>query len=291
MRSLLRAAALLLLAFTTALSAAAPATALDDAPSHFASLDGVRIHYKTLGRGRTAIVFVHGFAGDMTVWRDQVSRFEKIARVVVIDLPGHGQSDKPVAAYTMKFMARAVKAVVDDAHIDRAVLVGHSAGAGVIRQFDRAFPWKTRALVSVDGALWMKNPAEVGEQAAAHMRGEHFTDNLAAMLEAMMPAASAEVRQTVTHAAAAVPQHVALSYVSGMFDPAAWKEDHIVVPLLIVNQSGPFWNDEYVRAMRALADDIDYQTIDGVDHFLMLEKPAEFNSRLEKWLTKKQLLR
>lgn len=288
MRSPSRAAALLLLAFAAALRAAPE---LDDAPSRFAVLDSVRIHYKVIGRGRTALVFVHGFGGDMTIWREQASHFEKVARVIVLDLPGHGDSGKPDTAYTIKFMARAVNAVLDDARVDRAVFIGHSAGVAIIRQMDRSFPWKTRALVAVDGFLRIRNPAAFQDTMVARLRGEHYADSVAAMLDGMMPLASPAVRDTVKHAAAAMPQHTAISFMSSLFDPSVWKDDHIVVPLLVLNQSGPMWTDEYVSGVRAMADDVDYQTIDGVDHFLMLEKPADFNARLEKWLTKKKLLR
>jgi len=291
MRSPSGAAALLSLAFTASLLGAAPASDLDNAPSRFASVDGVRVHYKLVGRGQHALVFVHGFAGDMTIWREQVGHFAPLARVIVLDLPGHGGSDKPQTPYTMKFMARAVKAVLDDVRVDRAILVGHSAGTAVIRQFDRTFPWKTRALVAVEGTLWMKNPAEARESTVANMKSPDYDAAVTSILDGMMTVASTNVRDTVHHAAAAMPQHVAISFMSGLFDPAIWKDDHIVVPLLVVNQSGPVWSDDYVRGVRAMADDVDYQTIDGVDHFLMLEKPSEFNTRLEKWLTKKKLLR
>ena len=288
MRPPVRAVAIVSLAFAAVV---ARGSLLDDTPSRFATLDGVRIHYKLAGRGRTAIVFVHGFAGDMSVWREQVPFFANSARVVVLDLPGHGQSDKPQTDYTMKFMARAIRAVLDDARVDRAVLVGHSAGTAVIRQFDRTFPWRTRALVAVDGALTLKAPAEAGQKAIAAMRADTYRDGIASMFDAMMPVASAELRDSVKRSATTMPQHVAVSFTSAMFDPSNWKDDRIVVPLLVINQGGPMWSADDVTAVRALAEDVDYQAIDGVDHFLMLEKPADFNKRLETWLTKKKLLR
>src|SRR5687767_3287453 len=70
---------------------AAPAPA----PARFVSLDGTRVRYESFGEGREAIVFVHGWAGDTSVWRYQVPEFAKRARVIALDLPGHGASDKP----------------------------------------------------------------------------------------------------------------------------------------------------------------------------------------------------
>ena len=52
------------------------ADALDRAPSRFAKLDAITIHYKSLGEGETALVFVHGWACDLTFWRFQVPAFE-----------------------------------------------------------------------------------------------------------------------------------------------------------------------------------------------------------------------
>src|SRR6185369_13489379 len=153
--------------------------ALESAPSHYATLDGVRIHYKLLGHGHHTLVFVHGLGGEMNVWREQVDHFAPHERVLVIDLPGYGKSDKPEKAkYTMRFFARAVRAAMDDAKIDRAILVGHSMGTPVIREFDRLFPTRTRGLVAVDGALLMNLPPEAAEKFIGTLRGADFTKNL-----------------------------------------------------------------------------------------------------------------
>ncbi len=84
------------------------------------------MHYKSVGdpAAKTAVVFVHGWSCDMTSWRAQVPAFEGKARVLLVDLPGHGKSDRPDVAYTMDFFAAAVDAVMRDAGVERALLVG-----------------------------------------------------------------------------------------------------------------------------------------------------------------------
>jgi pimeloyl-ACP methyl ester carboxylesterase len=135
-----------------------PANSLENAPSRFSKLDAIRVHYKTLGEGKTAVVFVHGFAADMNTWHFQVPAFADKARVVLIDLPGYGKSDKPKVDYTMSLFADAVNAVLADIGAERAVLVGHSMGTGVVRQFWRRYPDKTVALVAVDGLIAPRRP-------------------------------------------------------------------------------------------------------------------------------------
>src|SRR5260370_4742140 len=75
------------------------------------------------------------------------------ARLILIDLPGHGKSDKPQTNYTMDYFASAVLAVMRDARVEKATLVGHSMGTPVICRVYAQAPEKVAALVAVDGLL------------------------------------------------------------------------------------------------------------------------------------------
>ena len=130
---LVAAVALLLTAgCTSPTPSAQPARTLADAQSHFAKFGTNHIHYVVAGSGAHTIVLVHCWAGNLGFWREQVPALAGRARLILIDLPGHGQSDQPHTAYTMDFFAQAVLAVLRDAHVDKATLVGHSMGAPVI---------------------------------------------------------------------------------------------------------------------------------------------------------------
>src|ERR1019366_7625175 len=74
--------------------------------------------------------------------------------VVTLDLPGHGQSESPASGkFSMDLFARAVEAVRDEANADKVVLVGHSMGVPVVRQYARLYPQHVAGLVAVDGPL------------------------------------------------------------------------------------------------------------------------------------------
>src|SRR5580692_4768871 len=118
--------------------------------SHFISVGANRIHYVTVGKGGRTIVFIHGWACNLGFWREQISALADKARLILIDLPGHGQSDKPQTAYTMDFFAGAVLAVLRDAKVDKAIFIGHSMGGAVISRVHHHSPEKIAALVSVD---------------------------------------------------------------------------------------------------------------------------------------------
>jgi pimeloyl-ACP methyl ester carboxylesterase len=267
-----------------------PAASLETAPSRFATVDGTRVHYESVGSGREAIVLIHGWSGDVSVWRFQVPELAKRARVITLDLPGHGASDKPQTAYTMAFFARAVEAVMRDAGVDRAVLAGHSMGTPVIREFYRLYPEKTLALVAVDGSLQNLYSGML-DPVIAQLRTPAYKDVAAKFIASMFTNPGTEALRDATLATtAATPQHVMVGSFEGMRDPAIWKDDPIGVPLLVVNAKAPFWTPEYVAYVRTLAPEVDYRVIEGPGHFLMLEKPQEFNAAVLDFLQKQKLL-
>lgn len=260
--------------------------------SRYAKLDGHRIHYESHGKGRDALIFVHGWTCSLNFWSRQVPAFEGNTRVIVIDLPGHGQSDKPQIAYTMDLFARAVEAVLRDAGVDRAVLVGHSMGTPVIREFYRKYPQKTLALVIVDGPLRPFGDKKMMEQFIAPLRGPGYKEAAGRFIDNMFgPNATAEMRAEIKNSMLSTPQAVAISAMEGMADESIWKQDKINVPALAIMAKSPFYPADTERYYRDIAPKLEYQMWEGVGHFLMMEKPREFNDALAAFLAKNGLLK
>src|SRR3989442_9152967 len=207
----------LVLAFAIAPSARPKVNAAKDsknpaAESRFTTLDGARIHYVNYGKGSDALVLIHGWTMNLDSWRDQVSDFAKRNRVIVIELPGHGQSDKPQVTYSMDLFARAVDAVMRDAKVKRAVLVGHSMGTPVARQFYRKYPEKTLAIVIVDGPLRPFGDKALVDRLIAGFRGPNYQQVLSQMFAGMAgPNLSAEAKQRIQASYQNTPQHVIVS--------------------------------------------------------------------------------
>lgn len=257
-----------------------------------AKLDGHRVHYETHGVGREALIFVHGWTCNLSFWSRQVPAFATKTRVIAIDLPGHGQSDKPQVNYTMDLFARAVDAVLVDAGVDRAVLVGHSMGTPVIREFYRKYPRKTLALVIVDGPLRAFGDRKMMEQFLAPLRGPGYKEAASRFIDSMFgQSATAEMRAEIKNSMLSTPQSVAVSAMEGMADVSIWKQDKITVPTLAIMAKSGFLPADAEQFYRGIAPNIDYQMWEGVGHFLMMEKPGEFNDVLAGFLMKNGLLK
>jgi pimeloyl-ACP methyl ester carboxylesterase len=94
---------------------------------------GVGIEYDLVGTGRP-VVLLHGFPDSRRLWRHQVPALEHAGfQVIVPDMRGYGASDKPAEAqaYAMAALVGDVLAVMDDAGVQRAHVVGHDWGAAV----------------------------------------------------------------------------------------------------------------------------------------------------------------
>jgi pimeloyl-ACP methyl ester carboxylesterase len=258
--------------------------------SRFVPLDGAKVHYTDCGGGENALLFVHGWSCDETFWERQAPALAGKFHVITIDLPGHGQSDKPQIPYTMDLYARAIDAVLRDAKVKSVALAGHSNGTPVIRQFYRTFPEKTRALIIVEGGLRPFGDKAMMEKFVATLRAANYQKNVGRMIDGMVrPIEDASLREKIRTAMLRTPQFVAASEMEGTLDPELWLQDKITVPVLMILAKQPLWTPEYESFARGLVPDLDYQSWEGVSHFLMMEKPVEFNAALIAFLEKHEL--
>lgn len=276
---------------TFMLASVSLAVAQNGSNDKYAKFGANKVHYVSAGKGKDAVVLVHGWSCNLTLWRDQISEISKRARVIALDLPGHGLSDKPETTYSMDYFADAIDAVMKDAGVEHAVLVGHSMGTPVVRQFYRKYPQKTLGLVIVDGALRPFGTKEQREQFMAPLRGPNYKEAGAQMFAAMSATLSDADKERVKSSFLNTPQFVLVSAMEGMNDDALFATDKINVPVLAILAKSPFWPPDTEQFLHGLAPDLEYQMWEGVSHFLFLDRPKEFNAAVIAFLDRKKLLK
>lgn len=123
------------------------------APSRTVETAGIQIVYGDHGReDETPVILIHGFPDSAKLWRNQVPLLvESGYRVLTPDLRGYGKSDKPddTASYKIGLLAADVIAVLDDAGIETAHIVGHDWGAGVAWYLALAHASRVRSLTAL----------------------------------------------------------------------------------------------------------------------------------------------
>jgi pimeloyl-ACP methyl ester carboxylesterase len=257
---------------------------------NFADFNGKKVYFKSFGKGKKAIVLIHGWTCNADFWRESFNAFPEF-RVIAVDLIGHGRSDKPKTDYTMEYFAKSIEAVMKKAKIKEAVLVGHSMGTPVIRQFYRLYPKQTLGLVIVDGGLRPFGTKAMRDQFMAPLRADYKANSLRFIEGMIMPIKDENLKQTIRNSMAATPDYVALSAMDGMGDETLYKTDAINVPVLAVLAESTFGQQKDIEQfLRSMMPNLNFQMWKGVSHFLMMEKPKEFNAEVKAFVVKNKLL-
>jgi pimeloyl-ACP methyl ester carboxylesterase len=104
-----------------------------------------KISFTDDGKG-TAVVLLHGFLENKTMWDKYVSALSKNHRVITIDLLGHGETECLGYVHTMEDQADMIFAVLISLRIRKIVLVGHSMGGYVALAFAELYPDNVKGL-------------------------------------------------------------------------------------------------------------------------------------------------
>jgi pimeloyl-ACP methyl ester carboxylesterase len=249
-----------------------------------ASVDGMNIYSTSSGSGKATVVLVHGWTCDSSSWAAQVPALAKTHRVIALDLPGHGRSGSPKdGKFSMDLFARAVEAVRAEAGADKIVLVGHSMGAPVIRQYARLYPKHVAGLVAVDGPLDMRGFGDFKPPSVAGADGLKAREG---MIRGMFtPQTPPELQQRILTMMLNAPEATAVGAMGSMMDPALRKSDVTPMPALAVwagtNQQMP-----KVEETKKVLPNYEQTQVAGTGHFLMMEKPEEFNRILTAFVDK-----
>ena len=119
--------------------------------------DGVALSCYVLGKG-DPLLLLHGLGGSKITWLPVLAPLAQKFRVIVPDLPGHGESEKPRREYTSRFYARCVRHLLDALEVERTVVVGNSLGGRIALELALRSPGRVAALAlldpSVPGLRW-----------------------------------------------------------------------------------------------------------------------------------------
>ncbi len=150
-----RIALLLVLSFAGALAAAAPPLKIDldrfDAMKKRVLLpNGQHLAYIDMGDPKgPPVVLVHGYTDNARDWVPLIPYLSKRYRLIVVDIRGHGRSDKPECCYARIDFAYDIKLLLDVLHISQADVVGHSLGSMITQVFAEEWPRRVRKVVLI----------------------------------------------------------------------------------------------------------------------------------------------
>lgn len=139
-----------------------PPEQLADPDSRFVEVDGITVHYKMAGEGEPVFVLLHGFGASTFSWREVMGPLSEVGTVVAFDRPGFGLTERPMpgewedrSPYAPEAQADLTVGLMDALGIERAILVGNSAGGTVALLTALTYPERVEGLVLVDAAVYV----------------------------------------------------------------------------------------------------------------------------------------
>jgi 3-oxoadipate enol-lactonase len=246
------------------------------------TVHGVNLAVEVRGEG-PAILFVHGYPLDRTIWRDQVENLEGYRRIAP-DLRGMGQSDAPDLGYGMAIYAADLAALLDTLGIDEVILCGLSMGGYIAFEFLRKWRSRVRALILVDTRAEPDSPEgrRARDAAAATARERGAATVADAMLSKMLaPATIAdrpEIAERVRALMASAPVAGIVGALTAMRDRAgseALLPTLIGLPtLVVVGEADTLTPPDQAREMAQAIPGARLAVIPGAGHLPPVEQPA-----------------
>ena len=255
-------------------------------------IEGRNIAYTLLGpEDAPAVVLGHALGSNSNIWGYQLPLLMTRCRVLVYDLPGHGESDPPIKQDSFDDLANDLAELLDYTGISRATFVGLSIGGMIAQHFALLHPDRLQALVLCSTGC---QTDEAGKKIFGDRIGQVSEGGVESQVEGSM--SRWFTPQFVSDAPATI------EWVKGMYrktSPAGFinacraiqeldtlnRLSSITAPtLLIPGELDPAFPVSVSRTMQSRIKNAELKVLAGVAHIGNVERPHEFNEILFKFL-------
>lgn len=143
------------------LTGTVPANQLGDSVSRFVEVNGINVHYKQTGTGEPTLILLHGFLASLFSWREVLTPLGDLGTLIAYDRPAFGLTSRPMREawgdqnpYTAEANVELLVSMMDTLGVERAILVGNSAGGTLAVYTALRHPERVQALILVDAAIY-----------------------------------------------------------------------------------------------------------------------------------------
>jgi pimeloyl-ACP methyl ester carboxylesterase len=281
--------------------------------SHFATANGVKLHYVIGGSG-SPILLIHGWPEDWYEWRTVMPIFAQHHTVVAVDMRGFGASEITDSGYDRRSLAEDLYQLMRQVGYDKATVVGHDWGGPVAYAYAATHreavdklviaegppdgPWtKQQRAPFLHNPLWFFGFFEIPNFAETVLAGheKEFLDWFYRNKEFhIVPGAFSDADIAYYEGVYAEPGRLAASVKlyrtidQDIIDNSKLSQTPLAIPVLAVGARhgiGPGVAD----AVNRIASSVDPVIMEDTGHFLVEERPSEFSRIVEDFLEGKQV--
>ncbi|MBL8088821.1 MAG: alpha/beta hydrolase [Anaerolineales bacterium] len=136
-----------------------PIETLADVDSQFVEINDLTVHYKIYGEGETVFILLHGFGASLFSWHEITQPLSTYGTVIAYDRPAFGLTERPMEwegenPYSQASQIELLIHLMNTLRIEKAILVGNSAGGTIAMLTALQHPERVEALILVDPAVY-----------------------------------------------------------------------------------------------------------------------------------------
>ena len=265
-----------------------PITELGFIRENIISDDGVMINYYIKGTEKKALVFVHGYSCSSEYWWPQLEYFSKDHTVIAVDIAGHGKSGVNRQEYSMDAFGNDVTSVIEHLDLEEVVLIGHSMGGPVIVKAAIKLGVKTRLIVGVDTFHDLSTEGIGGfARTAVNTMFKLFYESMTedSIDDFFIDKTDEDLARWIRNDALKSPKHISQGTLDALLTmnyPESLRE--LSIPIVALN-ARTFRETKLDSNMNTYKN-LQIEFMEDVGHFIMLERPVEFNNWLETKISK-----
>ena len=264
-------------------------SAVDRKENVTTKVNNTTIAFNQYGTGDTTLLFVHGWCINKEYWNDQSKYFSDKYKVVALDLPGFGSSDKNRSEWTFEQYTDDINEFIKAEKLENVILIGHSMSGDILLLMDTKYPESVIGIVGIDnlkkpGVILLEEENKQVENFFA-MMGSNFSATAEVYTkENLFPkSADPSIINRVTNDIKMNDSVIAMKVLRSLLVVSQKERDmmqQLTHKLYLVNSDfGKTEIDSLKKYCKASAAVV---YVHGTGHYPMIEKPAEFNAALEK---------
>ena len=263
--------------------------AVDRKENVTAKVNNTTIAYNQYGKGDTTLLFVHGWCINKEYWKGQSKYFSDKYKVVAVDLPGFGNSDKNRSEWTFEKYTDDINEFIKAEKLRNVILIGHSMSGDILLLMDTKYPGSVIGIVGIDN---LKKPGmKLSEGESKEIEGffammdSSFSGTVEMYTKQNLFPLSADtsiVNKVIKDFKSNDPV-IAVKVLRSLVDVSQKERDmmqQLTHTLYLVNSDTDTTHIDSLKKYCKASAKVVY--VHGTGHYPMIEKPAEFNAALEK---------
>jgi pimeloyl-ACP methyl ester carboxylesterase len=136
-----------------------PPESLTGPDSSFVEINGLKAHFQMMGQGQPVFILLHGFGASLFSWHAVMEPLSASGTVIAYDRPAFGLTERPLKwkgqnPYGPEANIALLLGLMDHFGVQKAFLIGNSAGGTLSMQFAIQYPQRVQALILVDPAVY-----------------------------------------------------------------------------------------------------------------------------------------